>query len=153
MRLHSLFSHAGQVVDVLLPSFRPTQPVTTPSLFPPHLKELTASPPRGSNSVARELKTVSFPHICLIRFTSIAIINTELNRETCGLLLGKDMGGRYVVTTLLIPKQHATSDTCAVDGEEFVIQFTEERSLITLGWVCRHLCWCFRMRRSLGHHC
>jgi len=38
----------------------------------------------------------------------------------------------------LIPKQHATSDTCAVDGEEFVMQFTEERSLITLGWIHTH---------------
>jgi STAM-binding protein len=39
------------------------------------------------------------------------------------------------VTTLLIPKQHGTSDTCTMDGEELVLKFVEERSLITLGWV------------------
>jgi STAM-binding protein len=87
-----------------------------------------------------KLLTVSFPRDCLIRFISIASINTARNRETCGLLLGNYMGGRYAVTTLLIPKQHATSDICAMDEEELVTQFTEERSLITLGWVCCHLC-------------
>jgi STAM-binding protein len=54
------------------------------------------------------------------------------------LLLGKDKGGRFIVTTLLVPKQHSTSDTCTMDEEELVMQFTEERSLITLGWVRRH---------------
>ena len=96
-------------------------------------------PPTGQlppDFVRREdLKTVSFPRNCLNWFTSIALINTVQNRETCGLLLGKDKGGRYVVTTLLIPKQHATSDTCTIDEEELVMQFTEEHSLITLGWV------------------
>ncbi|KAF8909811.1 hypothetical protein CPB84DRAFT_1765566 [Gymnopilus junonius] len=61
-----------------------------------------------------------------------------MNRETCGLLLGKDKGHKYSVTTLLIPKQHSTSDTCTMDEEELVLQFTEERSLITLGWIHTH---------------
>jgi STAM-binding protein len=96
----------------------------------------------GSDPVACELKTVAFPRDCLNRFTSIASINTARNRETCGLLLGKDQGGRFIVTTLLIPKQHSTSDTCTMDEEELVMQFTEERSLITLGWVrCRSYQW------------
>jgi len=110
-------------------------PGTRPPPLPP--KELVAPPVGGSDPVVRELKTVSFPRDCLSRFTSIASINTARNRETCGLLLGKDKGPRYVVTTLLIPKQHATSDTCTMDEEELVLQFTEERSLITLGWVRR----------------
>jgi STAM-binding protein len=116
-------------------------PGTRPPLPP---KEMIASPPGapgGSDPVARELKSVSFPRDCLNRFTSIASINTARNRETCGLLLGKDKGGRFVVTTLLVPKQHSTSDTCTMDEEELVMQFTEERSLISLGWVRRHLYW------------
>jgi hypothetical protein len=55
--------------------------------------------------------------------------------ETCGLLLGRDKGTKFVVSTLLIPKQHSTSDTCTMDEEELVMRFTEERGLITLGWV------------------
>ncbi|KAH9996096.1 hypothetical protein BJV77DRAFT_942663, partial [Russula vinacea] len=85
-----------------------------------------------------KLRTVFFPRDSLNQFVSIALINTAQNRETCGLLLGKDKGGRFVVTTLLIPKQHSTSDTCAMDEEELVMQFTEERSLITLGWIHTH---------------
>lgn len=81
------------------------------------------------------LKSVSFPRDCLPRFLAIAKVNTEMNRETCGLLLGKDKGHKYSVTTLLIPRQHSTSDTCTMDEEELVLKFTEERNLITLGWV------------------
>lgn len=82
-----------------------------------------------------DLKTVHLPRDCLPRFLAIANVNTSRNRETCGLLLGKDKGQKFVVTTLLIPKQSSTSDTCTMDEEELVLQFTEERSLITLGWV------------------
>jgi len=103
--------------------------------------DLIAPPMGGSYPVESDLRTVLFPRDCLNRFTSIASINTARNQETCGLLLGKSKGGRYVVTTLLIPKQHATSDTCTIDEEVQVMRFTEERSLIILGWVRRHLCW------------
>ncbi|KAG1840887.1 hypothetical protein C8R48DRAFT_781620 [Suillus tomentosus] len=85
-----------------------------------------------------DLKTVSLPRECLPRFLSIASLNTARNRETCGLLLGKDKGNKFTVTTLLIPRQHSTSDTCTMDEEELVLQFTEERSLITLGWIHTH---------------
>lgn len=83
----------------------------------------------------RTLKMVTLPRECLQRFLAIAKANTEMNKETCGLLLGKDKGHKYAVTTLLIPKQHSTSDSCTMDEEELVLQFTEERSLITLGWA------------------
>jgi STAM-binding protein len=74
----------------------------------------------------------------LPRFLSIAALNTAANRETCGLLLGKPRGHKFIVTTLLIPRQRATSDTCAMEAEELVLQFTEERNLITLGWIHTH---------------
>jgi STAM-binding protein len=99
-------------------------------------------PDSPSRSMARrpdvsqsDLKTVNLPRDCLQRFLVIAKANTLMNRETCGLLLGKDKGTKFTVTTLLIPKQHSTSDTCTMDEEELVLQFTENRNLITLGWV------------------
>ncbi|KAJ3795097.1 hypothetical protein GGU11DRAFT_252805 [Lentinula aff. detonsa] len=91
----------------------------------------TPEPPGG-------LKIVHLPRDCLNRFLTIAKVNTARNRETCGLLLGKDRGSKYVVTTLLIPKQHSTSDTCTMDEEELILQVTEERGLITLGWIHTH---------------
>ncbi|KAI0372553.1 Mov34-domain-containing protein [Pilatotrama ljubarskyi] len=95
-------------------------------------------PGSSRDAQVRELRTIKLPRECLPRFLSIARVNTLQNRETCGLLLGKDRGSKYVVTTLLIPKQHSTSDTCMMDEEELVLQFTEERHLITLGWIHTH---------------
>ncbi|KAF9555501.1 Mov34-domain-containing protein [Agrocybe pediades] len=111
-----------------------------PPTLPPPAAEV-ARLPKPTNAVFDPnvpLKVVSLPRECLPRFLAIAKVNTEMNRETCGLLLGKDKGNRYSVTTLLIPKQHSTSDTCTMDEEELVLQFTEERSLITLGWIHTH---------------
>ncbi|KAK0499135.1 hypothetical protein EDD18DRAFT_1070265 [Armillaria luteobubalina] len=93
--------------------------------------------PRPTSS-SRDLKHVNLPRECLPRFIAIAKVNTMINRETCGLLLGKDKGHKFVVTTMLIPKQHSTSDTCTMDEEELVLRFTEERNLITLGWIHTH---------------
>ncbi|KAJ7612181.1 hypothetical protein FB45DRAFT_940037 [Roridomyces roridus] len=93
------------------------------------------------------LRTVVLPQVTLSRFLAIASANTARNLETCGLLLGREVARsshaadgktRYVVETLLIPKQHATSDTCTMDEEEGVLVFTEERGLITLGWIHTH---------------
>ncbi|TFY59986.1 hypothetical protein EVG20_g7586, partial [Dentipellis fragilis] len=110
--------------------------------------------PHGADPVMRDLKTVLFPRECLTRFVSIAAINTARNRETCGLLLGKDRGSRFEVTVLLVPKQHSTSDTCTMDEEELVMQFTEERSLITLGWIHTHPTQsCFMSSVDLHTHC
>jgi STAM-binding protein len=101
----------------------------------PSAPRITRSSSNPTDPVTRELKSVNLPRECLPRFLSIASVNTARNRETCGLLLGKDKERKFVVTTLLIPTQHSTSDTCTMDEEELVLKFTEERSLITLGWV------------------
>ena len=112
---------------------RPSQP-------PQHRPSASSSssrivPGTSKDAQLRELRTIKLPREVLSKFLSIARVNTLQNRETCGLLLGKDKGSKYVVTTLLIPKQHSTSDTCMMDEEELVLQFTEDRQLITLGWV------------------
>ena len=86
--------------------------------------------------VARGLKTVTVPRDCLNWFTSMTSISAAQNH---GLLFGRDMGGLYVVTTLLMPKQHYKGNPCSMSmDEELVKQFAEERSLIILGWVRRH---------------
>ncbi|KAJ7104711.1 hypothetical protein C8R44DRAFT_834523 [Mycena epipterygia] len=86
------------------------------------------------------LRMVVLPQATLPRFLAIASANMARDLETCGLLLGREIakGGaaisgktRYVVEMTLIPEQHATSDTG-------VLGFTEERRLITLGWIHTH---------------
>ncbi|KAH9929115.1 uncharacterized protein BXZ73DRAFT_78251 [Epithele typhae] len=117
------------------PSSAPPPPPSS-SALPHHAPRIVAG--SSKDAAVQELRTVRLPRECLDKFLSIARVNTLQNRETCGLLLGKDKGSKYVVTTLLIPKQHSTSDTCMMDEEELVLQFTEDRHLITLGWIHTH---------------
>jgi len=114
----------------------PPAPVQAPSTSAVDQTRITTA--TSGEVVPRELKTVNLPRESLPRFLNVAAVNTARNRETCGLLLGKDKKSKFVVTTLLIPKQHSTSDTCTMDEEELVMNFTEERSLITLGWIHTH---------------
>jgi STAM-binding protein len=119
---------------------RTHSPIPPPSSSQNQLSSQTTNdhritPANSGELVSKDLKTVYLPRESLPKFLNVAAVNTARNRETCGLLLGKDKRSRFVVTTLLIPKQHSTSDTCTMDEEELVMSFTEERSLITLGWV------------------
>ncbi|KAG9084721.1 hypothetical protein FS749_005004 [Ceratobasidium sp. UAMH 11750] len=85
-----------------------------------------------------KLRQVLLPEEVIQKFMSIAKPNTLQNRETCGLLLGKKRGPGFAVTTLLIPRQRATSDTCEMVEEELIMEFQESRGLITLGWIHTH---------------
>lgn len=123
-------SPSGARPPPVIPPKEPLSAPPGPVPAPPRIVPSTSKDPS-----VRDLKTVRLPRECLPKFVSIARVNTLQNKETCGLLLGKDKGTKYVVSTLLIPKQHSTSDTCTMDEEELVLQFTEERQLITLGWV------------------
>ncbi|KAJ3918265.1 Mov34-domain-containing protein [Lentinula edodes] len=114
----------------------PSQPPYTAPPIPTETKPSLT--PSGASETSNGLKIVHLPRDCLNRFLTIAKVNTARDRETCGLLLGKDRGSKFVVTTLLIPKQHSTSDTCTMDEEELILQVTEERGLITLGWIHTH---------------
>ena len=92
-------------------------------------------PDEASTVIGKELRIVKVPQNILPRFLAVAAVNTARNRETCGLLMGREFGNEYKILTLLIPKQHATSDTCTMDEEELVSEFTEKRNMLTLGWV------------------
>ncbi|KAL0569752.1 hypothetical protein V5O48_012213 [Marasmius crinis-equi] len=139
-------------------SHRAPSPSAPPRPPPPSTRP--TSPDRAYRASSRDsgglpgLKTVILPRDSLSRFLIIASVNTSRNKETCGLLLGREVRGRYVVSTLLIPKQHSTSDTCTMDEEELVMQFTEERNLITLGWIHTHPTQsCFMSSVDLHTHC
>ncbi|KAJ7693190.1 hypothetical protein B0H17DRAFT_1330545 [Mycena rosella] len=105
----------------------------------------------------RQLRTVVLLHAMLPRFLAITGANSARNLEMCGLLLGREVvrgvgagagapgaKSRYVVKTLLVPKQHTTSDTCTMDEEEGVLGFTKARGLIMLGWYWGWVKYCFR---------
>ncbi|GAA5938579.1 AMSH-like ubiquitin thioesterase [Sporobolomyces koalae] len=68
----------------------------------------------------------------------VARANTANNIETCGLLLGHLAQNQFTITTLLIPKQNGTSDTCTTTHEEEQFEFQDSRGLMTLGWIHTH---------------
>ncbi|BGP19232.1 hypothetical protein JCM10213v2_007319 [Rhodosporidiobolus nylandii] len=79
--------------------------------------------------------------------------NTKKGIETCGLLLGRLAHNTLTITTLLVPKQTGTSDTCETTNEEEQFAFQDERGLLTLGWIHTHPSQsCFLSSRDLHTH-
>ncbi|PIN10327.1 Proteasome endopeptidase complex [Handroanthus impetiginosus] len=97
--------------------------------------------------------------ICLMEdFLDAAKENTDKNLETCGVLgafLGPKLSsfldfswhtedpfpkrdGTFYVTTLIIPKQEATSNSCQAINEEEIHAIQNEESLFPIGWIHTH---------------
>jgi STAM-binding protein len=81
------------------------------------------------------LRPIDMPAELLDRFLGVARLNTLRKIETCGLLLGKPRGAGFTISTLLIPEQRGTPDTCLRESEELVVEFSTGRDMLTLGWV------------------
>lgn len=119
------------------PHSQPQQHRSEPQ--PPPPTENTPSPLTRRQTGA--LLPTHVPSSLIPRFLALAQPNTTARIETLGLLLGREhlAYGRIpmlVVEVLLIPRQTGTSDTCAMVGEEQVLEVCLERGLDCLGWVC-----------------
>ncbi|CAG8568183.1 5703_t:CDS:10 [Racocetra persica] len=98
------------------------------------------------------LRKVYLPDDIYEIFVKVASKNTEKNLETCGILFGSLSHNVFYVTTLIIPKQTATSDTCEVTNEEDLIEY-EEKGLMILGWIHTHPTQtCFMSSMDLHTH-
>ncbi|KAJ1905191.1 hypothetical protein LPJ81_002062 [Coemansia sp. IMI 209127] len=86
------------------------------------------------------MRPIQLPEGVFEEFLDIAKANTKANLETCGMLCGKQIPGQeaLIMTTLIIPKQSATSDTCTTVKEEELFAEQMHRDLITLGWIHTH---------------
>lgn len=71
-------------------------------------------------------------------FLELAKSNTEKDLETCGILAGSLKQRTFFVTTLIIPKQESTSNSCYTMNEEEIYAVQDERSLFPLGWIHTH---------------
>ncbi|XP_075521741.1 AMSH-like ubiquitin thioesterase 3 isoform X2 [Primulina tabacum] len=71
-------------------------------------------------------------------FLRIARQNTETNLETCAVLTGSLRKRVFQITTLIIPKQESTSDSCQTLNEEEIFEVQDERYLFPLGWIHTH---------------
>ncbi|XLU45527.1 hypothetical protein S245_040341, partial [Arachis hypogaea] len=68
-------------------------------------------------------------------FLRLASENTQKNLETCGVLVGFLKNWIFHITTVIIPKQESTSDSCSTLNEEEIFEVQDSLSLFPLGWI------------------
>ncbi|KAL9539142.1 hypothetical protein MBANPS3_010446 [Mucor bainieri] len=126
-----------------LPPKLSNQPVLPPKIpinnkgpeLPPKIKledkEIHRTGPTTDASTERgePLRKMLLPEGIHTRFLSIAQPNTQKKIETCGILAGT------LITTLIIPKQTGTSDTCTTKNEEDLFDIQDKHDLLTFGWI------------------
>lgn len=101
-----------------------------------------------------DLRTVFVPASLRAAFLELAELNTSRNLETCGILSGTLKNNAYFVTTLIIPAQASTSDTCHTTDEESLFNYQDQNDLFTLGWIHTHPTQtCFLSSVDLHTHC
>lgn len=71
-------------------------------------------------------------------FLRLARANTEKNLETCAVLAGSLKNRVFHITTLIVPKQESTSDSCQTLNEEEIFEVQDKLSLFPLGWIHTH---------------
>ncbi|CAG8450518.1 4117_t:CDS:10 [Ambispora leptoticha] len=99
------------------------------------------------------LRRISVPFELTKKFLDIASQNTRNNLETLGILSGTLSQNAFTVTTLIVPKQTATSDTCAAMNEEEYCEYEIENGLLELGWIHTHPSQtCFMSSMDLHTH-
>ncbi|KAJ0442602.1 putative ubiquitinyl hydrolase 1 [Helianthus annuus] len=82
---------------------------------------------------------ISFMPVKMMQdFLRVAHENTKRNLETCGVLAGSLKNRNFQITTLIIPKQESTSDSCQTLNEEDIFEVQDKRSLFPLGWIHTH---------------
>ncbi|KAI8096923.1 uncharacterized protein BX664DRAFT_325188 [Halteromyces radiatus] len=100
------------------------------------------------------LRELIVPAVLQNKFLNIAKPNTGKNIETCGILAGTLKNNVLQVTTLIIPKQTGTSDTCTTENEEELFEYQDAHDLLTFGWIHTHPSQsCFLSSVDLHTHC
>ncbi|KAI9349860.1 hypothetical protein DFJ73DRAFT_625413, partial [Zopfochytrium polystomum] len=100
------------------------------------------------------LRPLHLPRAIIPLFLDLAAHNTARSIETCAVLAGVLRQNAFFVTTLMVPKQHGTSDTCTTEDEEGLFAALEERGVIAMGWVHTHPTQtCFLSSVDLHTHC
>jgi len=104
-----------------------------------------------------QLRAVVLPQALLSVFARIAQPNTTKpprGIETCGILAGREVKGRLVVTHLVVPKQRAGPDHCEMTHEDELLDYCLGHGLITVGWIHTHPTQdCFMSSLDQHTHC
>lgn len=107
--------------------------ITSPSSENRHPKSFV-----DESTASNVLKHVHISTQLLNGFLDVAKDNTSKDLETCGVLGAFLKEQTYYVTTLIIPKQDATSSSCQAVNEEEIFAIQNEQSLVPVGWIHTH---------------
>lgn len=87
---------------------------------------------------SRVLRDIHISARLMEDFLQLAKENTEKDLETCGTLGAFLKNETFYVTTLIVPKQESTSNSCQATNDEEVFAIQNEQSLFPVGWIHTH---------------
>lgn len=128
-------------LNIRQPSIPPVLAQVQPQLHPSKVADPRPGPANLSSngtSESKEYQKLHLPVKMMDCFLKLAEMNTVKNLETCGVLAGSLKNRMFYITTLIIPKQEATSDSCQTTDEEEIFNVQDQRSLFPLGWIHTH---------------
>lgn len=138
----SLTTDNNASIPKLPPKIALEQTVSTSSSLKTSLEQQQQQQPHHKSIASTEgnkpLKTVFLPSTLPLQFLSISSSNSRSNLETCGILCGSLSLNAFFITTLLIPSQESTPNTCQTLHEEDIFEYVDSHNLFVLGWIHTH---------------
>lgn len=96
------------------------------------------------------IRYVFLPSQLRASFLDLAAHNTARGLEMCGILCGTPVNNALFVTTLIIPDQRCTPDTCETVNESALLDYCIAEDLLMIGWIHTHPTQsCFMSSRDL----
>ncbi|KAN0014823.1 hypothetical protein ACTFIU_001142 [Dictyostelium citrinum] len=150
-----------------LPQYQPIQnkPISANGLAqPPSINNSPSIPPTTTSKPNIDSSEASKKYSKLRKiivhgevfqeFMRLAENNTKRSIETCGILSGTLSNDVFRITTIIIPKQEGTTDTCNTIEEHEIFEYQLENDLLTLGWIHTHPTQdCFLSAVDVHTHC
>ena len=86
------------------------------------------------------MRILDIPESLPVDFAFLASRATNDNRETCGVLFGKEDptdSNRIAVQFLFLPQQSGTSDACQAElgGDLEICRFAVQNNVMIVGWI------------------
>lgn len=137
--VHEAREDPFQFVSTKQPSPPPVlAQVQQASIPPSRVADPRPGPAQDISLNTNEYQHLHVPVNMMQDFLRLARANTEKNLETCGVLAGSLKNRVFHITTLIIPKQESTSDSCQTLNEEEIFEVQDRLSLFPLGWIHTH---------------
>ncbi|KAK5662214.1 hypothetical protein OQA88_8119 [Cercophora sp. LCS_1] len=140
------------------PPYSPKPDLETPPIPPKHAagtvkEKRTTFKPIKLLENGTPIRPVFLPATLRTKFLQLAADNTRRKVEMCGLLCGTTVNGGIFVTTLLIPEQICTPDTCETQNEEATLEYCVANDIYQIGWIHTHPTQsCFMSSRDIHTH-